>query len=178
MEVCRKAEYECDELFYDAKKEKPELDYNTFLCRDDIHQKFGKYLRTDNESNISFAHGMQDYIEPSKRHPENYFKIGYFRSSYNEGGINNVLDLLDLPDLYDIFEVEDSHEYYQKIDWGRAKELVTRLLDTFRPLAQKYFVVNILRYMSNKDTVSPRELLERTIKELGQKEESPFLASG
>ena len=43
----------------------------------------------------------------SKKYPENYNKIGYFRSSYNSGGMNSVLDDLGVPDLYEIFPHDD-----------------------------------------------------------------------
>jgi len=39
--------------------------------------------------------------------PEHLFKIGYFRSSYNGSGIENVLSTRGLPTLHDIFEPTD-----------------------------------------------------------------------
>ena len=42
----------------------------------------------------------------SDLHPEHMFKIGYFRSSYNGGGINRILEKQGLPDLYEIFDIE------------------------------------------------------------------------
>ncbi len=56
-------------------------------------------------------------------HPEHYFKIGYFRSSYNAGGINTVLRDLKIPDLYDIFE-HDSEDYEFSPDWKHALNVV------------------------------------------------------
>lgn len=53
---------------------------------------------------------------PSKKYPNHYFRIGYFRSSYNSSGINYVLrDRLGI-DLYDIFDAKDSG-YYVEPDW-------------------------------------------------------------
>src|SRR5690348_14525919 len=44
-----------------------------------------------------------EYIENnSAQFPEHMFKIGYFRSSYNSGGINSVLRGYGIPDLYGI----------------------------------------------------------------------------
>lgn len=51
---------------------------------------------------------------------DHIFKIGYFRSSYNDGGINRVLENLGVPTLYDIFEAGD--EYCFQPDWERALE--------------------------------------------------------
>jgi hypothetical protein len=52
----------------------------------------------------------------SKLYPDHYFKVGYFRSSYNSGGINNILGNLGLPDLYDIFSVNEE-DYYIQPHW-------------------------------------------------------------
>lgn len=54
----------------------------------------------------------------SQTDPEHYFKIGYFRSSYNDGGINRVLENLDVPGLYEIFEPND--QYCFQPDWPEA----------------------------------------------------------
>lgn len=51
--------------------------------------------------------------------PEHLFKIGYFRSSYNESGINSVLRDLGLLDLYGIFE-QVGEEYCFKPNWDNA----------------------------------------------------------
>ena len=64
----------------------------------------------------------------SRLHPEHYFKIGYFRSSYNGGGINNVLRDLGIPDLYDIFE-HDNDEYEFCPDWSNALRVVQESID-------------------------------------------------
>ncbi len=49
------------------------------------------------------------------RFPDHYFKVGYFRSSYNDGGINRVLGRANVPDLYAIFEPGDQYEVVP--DW-------------------------------------------------------------
>jgi hypothetical protein len=51
--------------------------------------------------------------------PEHMFKVGYFRSSYNSGGINHVLDNLGFAGLYQIMGVGwDVSE--PEIDWDEA----------------------------------------------------------
>jgi hypothetical protein len=50
--------------------------------------------------------------------PEHMFKIGYFRSSYNGGGINHVLENIGLPTLHEIFQPNDQYEF--KPDWDAA----------------------------------------------------------
>lgn len=60
----------------------------------------------------------------SEKYPEHMFKIGYFRSSYNDGGTNTILRNAIGMDLYSIFGVDREYEF--KPDWEaslvRAKE--------------------------------------------------------
>lgn len=63
---------------------------------------------------------------PSTKYPDHYFKVGYFRSSYNGGGINNILKNLGLPTLYEIFPHED--EYVFRPDWAVSLALVRDLI--------------------------------------------------
>lgn len=65
--------------------------------------------------------GEECIERPSEKHPDHLFKVGYFRSSYNDGGINSVARVHDVPSLYDVFEPND--EYHVKPNW---KELRTR----------------------------------------------------
>lgn len=68
---------------------------------------------------------------PSSKYPEHYFKVGYWRSSYNLGGINRVLSNLNLPDLYEIIGRNDDDEYVFAPDWEmslvRVKEVIKLL---------------------------------------------------
>ncbi len=47
----------------------------------------------------------------SKKYPSHMFKIGYFRSSYNDGGINQVLQRIGLPTLGTIFGETKEDKY-------------------------------------------------------------------
>jgi hypothetical protein len=60
-------------------------------------------------------------IENDSRYPEHLFKIGYFRSSYNPGGINSVMERLALPTLYDIFDPGDEYEFVPDWDTSLAR---------------------------------------------------------
>lgn len=51
----------------------------------------------------------------SQLHPDHMFKVGYFRSSYNDGGINAVARARGLPGLYDIFG--EPNEYNFRPNW-------------------------------------------------------------
>jgi hypothetical protein len=59
----------------------------------------------------------------SVKFPDHYFKIGYFRSSYNEGGIQRILRNLNLPTLDYIFDREND-EYEFQPNWNLALERV------------------------------------------------------
>ena len=62
----------------------------------------------------------------SARYPDHLFKIGYFRSSYNNGGVNSVLRALGMPDLYDMFDA--SNGAYAAPDWAAARGRVTDVI--------------------------------------------------
>lgn len=66
---------------------------------------------------------------PSKRHPKHLFKVGYFRSSYNDGGINGVLGNLlgEWARLDAIFGCTETREYYVKPDWRESLERCRRV---------------------------------------------------
>lgn len=59
---------------------------------------------------------------PSTLDADHCFKIGYFRSSYNESGINRVMRNLGLPDLDGIFKAGNQYEFAP--DWDSALEAV------------------------------------------------------
>jgi hypothetical protein len=57
---------------------------------------------------------------PSEKYPEHYWKIGYFRSSYNSSGINHILDDRIGESLYSICGAGD--DYIVTPDWQTMKE--------------------------------------------------------
>jgi len=69
--------------------------------------------------------------ENSKKYPEHLWKIGYFRSSYNEAGIHHILSERGLPSLEEIFGKYD--EYCLRPDWHRVR---SRALTIAKALAQ------------------------------------------
>lgn len=70
---------------------------------------------------------------PSARWPDHYFKIGYFRSSYNDTGINSVLRSFGLPTLSDIFNPGDEYEFVP--NWEAARQNASRVLAGLRSQA-------------------------------------------
>lgn len=87
---------------------------------------------------------------PSVKHPKHYFKIGYFRSSYNDSGINHKLSNWIDEDLYTIIRGgrDNDQEYYFQPDWEmariRAVSALTKLRAFFKQNVK--FNVTTLRY--------------------------------
>lgn len=69
---------------------------------------------------------------PSRFYPQHYFKVGYFRSSYNEGGFNSVMGNVGLPDLYSIFPEASLKEYQVIPDWKEAQKRCRFALNRFK----------------------------------------------
>lgn len=67
---------------------------------------------------------------PSKKHPDHYFKIGYWRSSYNEGGINSVLRRHIGKDIYDAVNPGDEDEF--RPDWKKSMDALVDLMMEFK----------------------------------------------
>jgi hypothetical protein len=67
--------------------------------------------------------------QDSKLHPEHMFKIGYFRSSYNAGGIQRVLRNFGLKDLNWVFDADEQYEF--KPDWNQAFDRINDLISDF-----------------------------------------------
>lgn len=75
----------------------------------------------------------KDIQKKSKIHPKHsLFQMGYFRSSYNGGGINSVLENLGLLSLYGIFERNDRDEYYFQPNWKKALENVKLTIERLK----------------------------------------------
>ena len=80
---------------------------------------------------VDYRHISREKIEiDSAKYPEHYFKVGYFRSSYNESGFNSLMQTLGFPTLYDLFEVVD-RETDGVHDWQKCRENVAKALNDF-----------------------------------------------
>lgn len=86
---------------------------------------------------VTYGDGDYAYTEtsetigmPSLKHPDNINQIGYFRSSYNDAGFNQVVGNAIGHDYYTIFDKRDD-EYEFQPDWEaslkRAKEALVAL---------------------------------------------------
>lgn len=78
--------------------------------------------------------------------PEHMFKIGYFRSSYNESGINRVLRNIGQPDLAGIMGAPEDGSNFSP-DWEAALARINEVISAYEahlagPLG-KYGVTNV-----------------------------------
>lgn len=58
----------------------------------------------------------------SELYPEHLFQVGYFRSSYNSGGFNNIMSTYGLATLYDLFPHSDREGYFVP-DWKSSLDM-------------------------------------------------------
>ena len=68
--------------------------------------------------------------ENSKLYPDHLFKLGYFRSSYNSGGINRILSNMGLPTLGEIMGADE--EYLFQPDWEKALDNVESVISQLK----------------------------------------------
>ena len=136
-----------------------------------------KELRTRLGLNDSYEiEGTECIQMDSKLYPDHYFKIGYFRSSYNAGGINSVLGKLIGKDLYYILNAKD--EYAFKPDWQQALSLCNDVIEELRTLLQRIGKYRISffgqktflgRDVGSSKTKSERDALEVFLEEINKK---------
>jgi hypothetical protein len=116
----------------------------------------------------------------SAKHPDNMFKIGYLRSSYNSGGINSVLERNGCPNLYDIFEPTDEYNFIP--DWVQAQARCQEALDTLKTRMDsemsKYDVTTVTNMMGTGAVDSAAEALKVFEEQLSKNRESGFKSYG
>ena len=129
-------------------------------------------IKAYNDANDLDDYGSSNKIETieidSKIHPDNMFKIGYLRSSYNSGGINSVLKRIGCPDLYDIFEPGD--DYYVTVDWVQAQARAQIALDRLREyMSTEMAAYDVIEVNGYDPVTSKEEALALLKEELGRK---------
>lgn len=67
---------------------------------------------------------------PSKLYPEHLFRIGYFRSSYNAGGINSFLSKIGFPDLYEMMGIKN-RDYEVHHDWALCIKNISKVIERY-----------------------------------------------
>jgi len=104
---------------------------------------------------------------PSRLYPDHLFKIGYFRSSYNESGFNSVMENLGLPTLYDIFS-NGANEYYVLPDWKQSKSRAKAAIEKMKKFLQTEMAKYRLTFIHSTNEINSRkeawEIFKREIK--------------
>lgn len=156
--------------------------------RDALRAEYG-YVSDGDKSYAIWRHPKVTCIEKPSIHGDHLFKVGYWRSSYNGGGINNVLRQNQLPDLYEIAGVDDS-KYEVRLDWkatrdraAEAAKTVRDLHDSGKAISIEFIAVNPFKpEMAPKSEAEARELaLDELANHLKVKKEHPdhpFLGGG
>lgn len=95
---------------------------------------------------------------------DHYFKVGYFRSSYNDGGINRVLENLNVPGLYEIFNPNDKYEFQP--DWNKALENCNKSIELLEAKGNyRCFDVSPNIFGNNTVCKSEKEAMDSFIEE-------------
>jgi hypothetical protein len=110
------------------------------------------------EENPPDNNAKEESIElNSVLHPDHMFRVGYFRSSYNGGGINNVLKMTVGKNLYDIFFPDGEQTQYKFVpDWNRALKIAVDLRERYSTFRSKNGRIRIIR-VSHNPFMSPEE---------------------
>lgn len=114
----------------------PEL-YADWTAEDkDRREEFRIVLAEElNTSTWGSPLNMSEGIEiPSKTDPGHLFKIGYWRSSYNSGGINNILRKMGLMDLYGIVPEAQGDAYHIQPDWAGVRDRALETLEGYEAM--------------------------------------------
>lgn len=165
-EAVRKAE-EAHEQFCKTLWAGLTYDEATEAQREEIARKSRKKAEELGISDYSH-NSVIEVNEPSATSPGHLFKLGYFRSSYNEGGIERVMRNLSLPTLSDIFGYADEYEF--KPDWDLALAQVTKAIDGYsahlKSDAGRYLVTQVKPYFGHgvETEAQARELVLQAMK--------------
>lgn len=131
------------------------------------------YLRDENGDNIQHN---------SEKYPTNYFKIGYFRSSYNTWGINRVLQRTIGKDLYYIFEPPDK-KYEFKPKWLDCRMRCINVIEEFNEFVKKLGNVSVMfvsprMFVREGDAIpqSEKEVIDIFLKIRDEREDKEFRA--
>ena len=125
-----------------------------------------KEISTSLGLDISGTHedGREKIEFNSKLYPEHMFKIGYFRSSYNEGGIQKILYNLGLMTIDEIFNHQN--EYHFQPDWETSLKRVNETIDLFK-LKGPYRVSKVTNNIFTQSTIkTSKEAMDVFLSEL------------
>jgi hypothetical protein len=136
-------------------------------------ENFAKELGLDKwGSDVTKKHQIE---EDHKDYPDHYFKIGYFRSSYNDGGIERILSNLGCPTMHDIFQ-QNGEEYRFKPDWNESLIRCEDAIKIFKGKGE-YRVSKVMENLfSDSEVSSEKEALEIFLEEMAKKRSNDMMS--
>ena len=114
--------------------------------------------------------GKEKVERKHEKYPDHYFNLGYFRSSYNNSGIERILRNMDLPTLSDVFQHE-GEEYHFRPNWEESLERINSLIKKFSEKGA-YRVQSVSENMFRESTIgSERDALSVFLEEVERAKE-------
>ena len=113
---------------------------------------------------------------PSAKYSEHMFRIGYFRSSYNDSGVNNILRQITGEDLYDIFQPNDEYRIYP--DWEEARRKTVELLEKMVEFSRtngELYIQKVFKHGVRE--LDRKEIMDIVLKEKNEKLKEKFKVS-
>ena len=174
FEETRKKEEKYQE-FSEKTWEGKEYDKMTQEEKDELYKQEEKFAESLGLDNYGMDKKDAERCEfPSEKYPEHYFKIGYFRSSYNGGGINHILGNLGLPRLAEIFGV-DPDEYYVHPNWATARANLQKLLEDLKAKPNyRAHKIDAQSLSSSGGPLNEKEAIDIFLKEVERNKDSAF----
>lgn len=182
FEKRRKEVEAMEQKFYDevAKQKGITVDELNEDGRDNAYALFKYWAKgqpdLDEHGDVIVGAKCEKIEMDSPQCPDNICNIGYFRSSYNSGGLNHVLreTIGNDKDLYTIFAsgFHSNDEYYVRPDWNDALENAKMALKEFQEyvnVAGKYhvYMADFSPFSAPDDMPgSEKEAMERFLNEL------------
>lgn len=145
------------DMTQDEKEEAREKTRDLY-ARMGLDEDWGEYL------------GKESIRIPSEKYPDHLFDVGYFRSSYNQSGFNNICRMLGVPDLYEVFDPGDT--YTPIPEWDKSLGVARKGLKMLQEINSdvSYRVISAASYKTVKASPSTeREALNVFKKNLEEK---------
>lgn len=87
---------------------------------------------TYGESYTITSYGEERVEQDSKQFPDHMFKVGYFRSSYNDGGMESIARKQGLPGLGGVFLVGDDTPYSFTPEWSSCRDRAAEAVEEWQ----------------------------------------------
>lgn len=137
-------EIEAEEAEYEAESERIWTEVGGSRKYDELTEA-EKAEASSRTKALAESHGLGEYgshparvkiEQPSAKYPDHYFKVGYFRSSYNATGIDRILQDRIGSTLSDLFDVGDRYSFAP--DWEASLTRVRQAITDFRAYLDRF----------------------------------------